>query len=110
MPLGDLEQLILLALVRLDGEAHGSAIALEIAERSGRRVAPGALYTVLERLQDKGYVDAWIGESTPDRGGRRRKVYRMLPAGARELRGWYAGVRDLASGMTARLDALARGA
>jgi DNA-binding PadR family transcriptional regulator len=109
MPLGDLEQLVLFALVRLGDEAHGSAIVRELAERSGRAVAPGALYTVLERLQDKGFVEAWIGDSTPERGGRRRKVYRLLPAGARELRAWYAGLRELASGTSARLDALAEG-
>lgn len=108
--LGDLEQQVLFALVRLDGEAHGAAIALEMAERSGRRVAPGALYTVLDRLSDKGYVDSWIGDSTPERGGRRRKVYRIQPQGARALRAWYAGLRELASGTTARLDALAEGA
>lgn len=105
--LGELEQMILLALVRLDGEAHGAAIALELEDRAGRSVTPGALYTVLERLQDKGYVDAWIGDSTPERGGRRRKVYRLLPAGARELRAWYHGIRELADGAVARMEALA---
>ena len=77
---------------------------------SSRNVAPGALYTVLERLQDKGFVEAWIGDSTPERGGRRRKVYRLLPSGARELRAWYAGLRELAAGTAARLDAIAGGA
>jgi PadR family transcriptional regulator, regulatory protein PadR len=110
MGLGDLEQVILFALVRLDGEAHGAAIALEIEERSGRHVAPGALYTVLERLQEKGFVESWTGDSTPERGGRRRREYRILPAGARELRSWYAGLREIASGTSARLDALAEGA
>ncbi len=110
MALGELEQVVLLALLRLDGEAHGAAIATEIEERVGRSVAPGALYTVLERLQGKGYVEAWIGDSTPERGGRRRKVYRLLPEGARELRAWYAGIRDLADGVGGRLDALAEGA
>ncbi len=110
MALGELEQVVLLALLRLDGEAHGAGIATEIEERVGRSVAPGALYTVLERLQDKGYVEAWIGDSTPERGGRRRKVYRLLPEGARELRAWYAGIRDLAEGVAGRLDALAEGA
>ena len=107
MSLGELEQLILLALVRLEGEGHGAAIAFELEERAGRRVAPGALYTILERLQEKGYVEAWIGDSTPERGGRRRKVYRLLPEGAREVRAWYAGVRELASGTAERLDLLA---
>lgn len=108
--LGELEQVLLWALVRLDGEAHGAAIALELEERLGRRVAPGALYTVLERLQEKGYVEAWIGDSGPERGGRRRKVYRLLPEGARELRAWYDGIRGLADGALERLDALAEGA
>jgi DNA-binding PadR family transcriptional regulator len=109
MPLGDLEQLVLFALVRLEGEAHGSAIVRALAERSARHVAPGALYTVLERLQDKGFVEAWIGDSTPERGGRRRKVYRIQPAGARALRSWYRGLLDLAAGTGEMLDALAAG-
>ena len=107
--LGELEQMVLLVLLRLEGEAHGAAIAMELEERTGRKVAPGALYTVLERLQNKGYVEAWIGDSTPERGGRRRKIYRVLPAGARELRAWYQGVRELADGVVARMDALAEG-
>jgi len=107
MALGELEQMVLLALARLDGEGHGAAIATELEERAGRRVAPGALYTVLDRLQEKGCVEAWIGDSTPERGGRRRKVYRLLPAGAREARQWYSGVRDLAAGTGSRLDTLA---
>ena len=58
-------------------------------------------------LAHKGFVESWIGDSTPERGGRRRKVYRILPEGARALRDWYAGIRDLASGVRARLDGLA---
>lgn len=107
MALGELEQMILLVLVRLGGEAHGGAIVAELEERAGRTVAPGALYTVLDRLQGKGFVTSWIGDATPERGGRRRKVYRMLPEGARELRSWYAGIRELAEGAAGRLDALA---
>jgi len=107
MALGELERVVLLALARLDGEGHGAAIATVLEERTGRRVAPGALYTVLDRLQEKGCVEAWIGDSTPERGGRRRKVYRLLPSGAREAREWYDGIRDLAAGTGARLDSLA---
>ena len=107
MPLGGLEQVILFALLRVGGEGHGTAIILEIEERTGRRVSPGALYTVLERLCEKGHVEGWIGESTPERGGRRRKVYRLLPAGAGELLDWYDGIREIAGGTTDRLKALA---
>lgn len=107
MSLGELEQMILLTLARLDGQAHGAAIAMELEERVGRRVAPGALYTILERLQAKGCVEAWIGDATPERGGRRKKVYKLLPEGAREVRAWYESVRHLADGAEPRLDALA---
>jgi DNA-binding PadR family transcriptional regulator len=105
--LGELEQVVLFALVRLDGESHGAGIIGQIEERTGRQVAPGALYTVLDRLEQKGLVESWIGDSTPERGGRRRKVYRLLPAGARELREWYGGIRTLAAGVLPKLDRLA---
>lgn len=107
MSLGDLEQVILLALLRLGGEGHGAVISGEIEERTGRRVAPGAIYTVLNRLETKEYVESWIGDSTPERGGRRRKLYRLLPAGARELRSWYSGIRGVVAGLSGRLDGLA---
>jgi DNA-binding PadR family transcriptional regulator len=110
MGLGELEQVILLALVRLGGEAHGAGIAAVIEQETGRSVAPGGLYTVLERLQQKGYVEGWIGEGTPERGGRRRKVYRILPEGAEAVRSWYDGIRHLGEGVRARMDALAEGA
>ena len=107
MSLGELEQVVLFAIVRLEGETHGAAVVQEIEEHTGRRVSPGALYTVLDRLETKGYVASWIGDSVPERGGRRRKVYRILPEGARALRSWYSGVRDMASGVLSRLDCLA---
>jgi DNA-binding PadR family transcriptional regulator len=109
MRLGELEQILLFALVRLDGEAHGVAVALEIEERTGRRISPGTLYTAFERLEQKGYVESWLGDSMPERGGRRRRCYRLLPAGAAELRSAYATLRSLASRMDRRLDALAEG-
>jgi DNA-binding PadR family transcriptional regulator len=107
MALGEMEQVLLFALLRLKGEAHGAGIAQEIEEQTGRRISAGALYTSFERLEQKGYVESWLGESTPERGGRRRRLYRLLPAGATELRAAYASLRSLASGMESRLDALA---
>ena len=109
MSLGDLEQVVLFAIVRLGGESHGAAVVEEIEDRTGRRVSPGALYTVLDRLETKGFVDSWIGDSIPERGGRRRKVYRILPEGARALRHWYDGIRDMATGVRTRLARLAEG-
>lgn len=106
MSIGDFEQVVLFALVRLKGQAHGPAIASEIERRTVRSVSPGALYTVLDRLESKGFVTSWMGESTPERGGRRRKEYRLSATGARELREWYRGIRDLAAGMGPLLDEL----
>jgi DNA-binding PadR family transcriptional regulator len=107
VPVGEFEQILLFALVRRGGEAHGAALTEEIEARGGRSISPGALYTALDRMEGKGWVVSWIGESTPERGGRRRKMYRLLPAGARELRGAYDELRRMASGTLARLDALA---
>jgi len=107
MSRGSLEPIVLFALVRLGGEAHGPALVLEIEERTGRQISPGALYTVLDRLQEKGQVEGWIGDSTPERGGRRRKVYRVLPEGAQSLLDWYDGIRSIADGTGDRLRALA---
>ena len=107
MALGELEQVVQFAIVRLDGESHGAAIVEQIEDGIGKRVSPGALYTVLDRLETKGFVQSWIGASTPERGGRRRKIYKILPQGARALRDWYTGIRDMASGVLPRLDRLA---
>jgi DNA-binding PadR family transcriptional regulator len=107
MALGELEQAVLFACVRLRQPSHGAEIIGEIEARTGKAVAPGALYTVLDRLEAKGFVRSWIGDSTPARGGRRRKVYEILPEGAAELRDWYAGIRELAAGTLAHLDRLA---
>jgi PadR family transcriptional regulator, regulatory protein PadR len=69
--LGSLEQIILLALVRLDGNAHGMIVRREIEECTGRNISIGAVYATLERLEAKEYVSSFTGEPTPERGGRR---------------------------------------
>ena len=107
--LGDLEQVLLFALVRLGGQGHGAPVIAEVEQHTGRRVAPGALYTVFSRLEAKGLVTSWIGDSSPHRGGRRRKVYRIEPQGALALRAWYSGIQGLAEGVTDRLDLIAEG-
>ena len=105
-PLGELEHLILLALLRLGDEAYGVSIRRELEERAQRKVATGALYTVLGRLQNKGLVSTRVGEPTPERGGRRKKYYRLEPAGERLLGATHAAIRDMAAGLEGDLDAL----
>src|SRR5215470_15830038 len=85
-PLGEFEQLVLLALVRLGPDAYGATVRREIETRAGRRVGISAVYTTLERLEQKGLVRSRIGEPTGERGGRRRKHFELLPIGVRSVR------------------------
>lgn len=102
--LGELEQLLLMALVRRDGEASSVDLREELEERAGRDVLPGAIYTIMERMLDRGLVSAYTGEATPERGGRRRKYYRLEPAGERALARSYRQVRRMAEGIGPRLE------
>ena len=83
--LGEFEQLVLLALVRLGPEAYGATIRREIEARTGRELAISAVYITLDRLEVKGLVRSRIGDPTPQRGGRRRKHFVILPAGRRAI-------------------------
>lgn len=82
---GELEQVILLTLMRLGDDGFGVAVQQEIEGRTQRRVSLGAVYTTLARLEQKGLVASRVGDPTPRRGGRRKKLYRVLPKGKRAL-------------------------
>jgi PadR family transcriptional regulator PadR len=83
--LGELEQLILLAVLRLRDEAYGVTIRAELASRAGREVAPGALYTALDRLESKGLVASHMSDPTPQRGGRAKRHVTVTAAGMKAL-------------------------
>ena len=102
--LGDFEQLVLFGVLRLADDAYGAAIRQEIHARSGRDVSINAVYTTLDRLEEKGLLRAWVGEPTPQRGGRRRKFYGLTPAGVAALRQAYRAVTAMAAGLERRLD------
>ena len=102
--LGDFEQLVLLGVLRLDDGAYGAAIRQEIHQRSGRDVSINAVYTTLDRLEAKGLLKSWVGEPTPERGGRRRKFYAMRPAGVAALRQAYHAFTAMADGLQNRLE------
>ena len=99
--LGSLEYIILLALLRLDGRAHGMMVRREIEERTGRNVSIGAVYATLERLETKGYVSSSIGEPTPERGGRAKRLFRLQAAGRRALQVSEQTIRSM-TGITDR--------
>jgi DNA-binding PadR family transcriptional regulator len=107
--LGDFEQLLLFAILRLEDDAYGVAIRRELQERANRSVSAGAVYTALERLESKGLVTSRVGDTAPARGGRRRKYYSLVPAGAEALRRSYDEIRRMADGVAGRLAVLASG-
>jgi PadR family transcriptional regulator PadR len=84
-PLGEFEQLVLLALVRLGPDAYGATIRRDIETRTGRDVAISSVHITLDRLETKGLVRSRVGDPTPQRGGRRRKHVALLPAGRRAI-------------------------
>ena len=104
--LGDFEQLILLALLRLGDQAYGVAIRREIQDRTDRSISIGALYTTLQRMEGKGLVRSAIGEPTPERGGRRKKYYSLETSGSRALAGAYRAWRGMTRDLESILDAL----
>jgi PadR family transcriptional regulator PadR len=104
--LGEFEQLVLLALLRLGPDTYGAAVSLEIEAQTGRSVSVSAVHTTLDRLEDKGFIRSRLGEPTPQRGGKRKRHYEVLPAGVRTLRHALRGLRR----MTAGLDDLLGGA
>jgi PadR family transcriptional regulator PadR len=103
--LGGFEQTILLALLRLGDGADGVSMRREIEGRTGQEISTGALYTTLERLDARGLVSHELGESTPVRGGRRKKVYTLEEAGLRALRESYDTFSAMVRGVEAQLDA-----
>jgi DNA-binding PadR family transcriptional regulator len=78
-------------------------IRREIEGRTERTISPGALYTALERLEKRGLVSSRLGEPTPERGGKRKRLYTLQPAGERALARIYESLRLMASGIAGRL-------
>ena len=79
--LGEFEQIVLLAILRLGENAYGVTILAEIATCTGRRPSSGALYTTLDRLEEKGLVRSRMGDPTPQRGGRARRLVNLTTKG-----------------------------
>ena len=97
--LGEFEQLILLALLRLGREAYGAAISLEIEEQTGRAVSVSAVHTTLDRLEEKGFIRSRLGDPTPQRGGKRKRHYDVQPSGVRALQHALRGLRRMTAGL-----------
>jgi PadR family transcriptional regulator, regulatory protein PadR len=103
--LGELEQVVLLALLRVGDEAYGVPVLAEIERQTGRSPTLATVHKTLTRLEDKGFVRSWIGEPTAQRGGRRKRHYSATPAGERAVRQSLGALRRLAHGLDVGWDA-----
>ena len=104
-PLGEFEQLVLLAVVRLGDDAYGATIRRDIESRTRRTLAISAVYVTLGRLEAKGLVKMRVGEPIAERGGRRRKYVALEPAGRRAIAHAYRQFHIMAEGLEAELGA-----
>lgn len=102
--LGELEQLLLLALLRLEDGAWGVPIRQEIEKRTGRQISAGAVYTALSRLESRGFVSSWLGEPTAERGGRRKRKYRIESSGTEALSRSYQALMGMSRGLGRKLE------
>jgi len=106
--LGEFEQVLLFAVLRLGDDAYGTTIRREIAERTGQELSPGAVYTALDRLETRGLVASWFGDPTHERGGKRKRHYRVEAAGALALSRAFEAIAAMSEGQTDRLQELLR--
>ena len=104
--LGEFELLVLLAVIRIGADAYGVTIRDELERETSRELTLGAVYKTLRRLEQKGYLSIRIGAPTPERGGRRKKLYHLEPLGARALKQSFADLRRLTRGLGPELEAL----
>jgi len=100
--LGSLELAALLAVVRLADDAYGLAVREDLAERTGRELSVGAVYTTLQRLEDKGLLRSRSTAPLPVRGGRSRRQYTLTGAGARAIRDAERHAESIWTGITMR--------
>ena len=97
--LGEFEQIALLAILRLKEDAYGVSIRAEIASRTGREPSGGALYTTLDRLEEKGLVKSRMGDPTPIRGGRAKRYYAVTGAGIKAIAQAQRAYRQMLEGL-----------
>lgn len=98
--LGEFEYLTITAAAQLGEDAYGASIRREIEDATGRRCSIGALYTTLDRLESKGFIKTWMGDPTPERGGRPKRRVRVTAKGIRAASGFYDAVTRVSRGVS----------
>jgi DNA-binding PadR family transcriptional regulator len=96
--LGEFEYLLITAAAGLAEGAYGATIRSEIAATTGRACSIGALYTTIERLEEKGLLKTWMSEATPQRGGRPKRMVRVTAKGAKAAEEFYTAVVRVSRG------------
>ena len=97
--LGEFEQVVLLAILRLNDDAYGVSIRKEITICTDREPSPGSLYTTLDRLEDHGFVTSRFGDPTPQRGGRAKRYFQVTKEGQRAVARVQRGYQRLLKGL-----------
>ena len=83
--LGEFELMLLLTIIRLGDAAYGVPLSRELAQQRGRDIPVGSVYAALDRLEAKGFIASYLGESTPERGGRAKRYFRVTRQGLRAV-------------------------
>jgi PadR family transcriptional regulator, regulatory protein PadR len=96
--LGEFEYLLITAAAGLGDEAYGAAIREEIESATGQRCSIGALYTTIDRLEGKGFLNTWMGDATAQRGGRAKRMVRVTPKGVEAAKDFYDTVMRVSRG------------
>ena len=102
---GELEQLVLLAVMQAGADAYGVVVQAAIQNKARRDLTLGTIYKTLSRLETKGFVTSELGEPTAERGGRAKRYYRVSAAGRRALQHQLSGLRAMAAGLDVGLEA-----
>jgi PadR family transcriptional regulator, regulatory protein PadR len=97
--LGEFEHIVLLAVLRLGENAYGVTVRREIQTRADRDVSTGAIYATLDRLQAKGYVTSFLGDPTPERGGRSKRFFRVSAKGVAAIHNTQRALKQMTAGL-----------
>jgi PadR family transcriptional regulator, regulatory protein PadR len=85
--LGEFEELVLLTVATLGEEAYGVSIQQDIEARCNRTISIGALHATIARLEEKGFLESWLGGATNERGGRSKRYYEITTSGKKAVAG-----------------------
>src|SRR5258708_40313484 len=98
--LGEFEYVLITTAAALGDQAYGAAIREEIARTTGRKCSLGALYTTIDRLETKGLLKTWMGEATPQRGGRAKRMIRVTANGVQAAKDFYDAITRVSRGVS----------